>query len=109
MDEETKPKRKAKDNPWYKLATFHGEPKDADDEVAVKNRVTWNRWMASRIPDDLRAALLEKGHHTPEELKPFPEDEFQKIGSQLGTSAEAAIDFSHTDFEALFANNFVFC
>src|SRR5689334_19187602 len=61
VDEETKPKRKAKDNPWYKLATFHGEPKDADDEVATKNRVTWNRWMASRISDDLRAVLRKRG------------------------------------------------
>src|SRR6476646_4060550 len=107
MDEETKPKRKAKENPWYKLATFHGEPKDADDEVAVKNRVTWNRWMARLISDDLRAALLEKGH-TPEELEPLPEDKLQKIGSQLGINADAEIDFSDTEFEALFAKSFIF-
>ena len=98
MDEETKPKRAAKDNPWYQLATFHGEPKDADDERATKNRVTWNRWMASRISDDLRAALLEKGH-TQEELTPFPEDELRIIGLQLGISTEAEIDFSDTEFE----------
>jgi hypothetical protein len=107
MDEETKPKRKAKDNPWYRLATFHGEPAAPDDEVAAKNRVTWNRWMAPRIPDDLRAALLEKGH-TLKELEPLPEDKFQKIGSQLGISAEALIDFSDTEFEALFANGLNF-
>jgi uncharacterized protein YjbI with pentapeptide repeats len=107
VDEETKPKRKAKDNPWYRLATFHGEPASADDEVAAKNRVTWNRWMASRIPDDLKAVLLEKGH-TPEELKSLSEDEFQKIGSQLGISAEAEIDFSDTEFESLFAHKFIF-
>jgi hypothetical protein len=51
MDEETKPKRKAKDNPWYQLATLHGEPAALDDEVAAKNRLTWNRWMARRISD----------------------------------------------------------
>jgi len=108
VDEETKPTRKAKDNPWYKLATFHGVPKTAHDEVAAKNRVTWNRWMASRIPDDLRAALLEKGH-TQEELTPFPEDELRAIGSQLGISPAAGIvDFSDTEFEVLFANRFVF-
>jgi hypothetical protein len=42
--------------------------------------------------DDLRAALLEKGH-TPEELKPLPEDEFQKIASQLGISAEEEVTY----------------
>jgi len=57
--------------------------------------------------DDLRAALLEKGH-TPEELKPLPEDEFQKIASQLGISAEAEVNLYDTEFEALFANHFVF-
>jgi hypothetical protein len=104
MDEETKPKRKAKDNPWYLLATFHGEPRHFRDEVAVKNRVTWNRWMAPWISDDLRAVLLEKGY-TLEELTPFPDDKLPTID---GISADAKIDFSDTEFEALFANNFVF-
>jgi hypothetical protein len=31
-DEETKPKRKAKDNPWYRLATPHGEQSERDDD-----------------------------------------------------------------------------
>src|SRR5690349_13083725 len=102
MDEETKPKRKAKDNPWYRLATMHGEPADfRDKEVVAKNRVTWNRWMASRIRDDLRADLLEKGH-TPQELEPLPEDELRTIETRLGISAEAEVDFSNTEFEALF-------
>jgi len=37
MDEETKPKRAAKDNPWYRLATSHGEPADYNGEIATKN------------------------------------------------------------------------
>ena len=45
-DEERKPKRKAGDNPWYRLATLHGEPSEPDDEIAARNRLTWNRWMA---------------------------------------------------------------
>jgi hypothetical protein len=59
-DEETKPKRKAKDNPWYRLATLHGEPSGRYDEIAKKNRVTWNRWMAARISDQLKPDLREK-------------------------------------------------
>jgi pentapeptide repeat protein len=106
--EVTKPKRKAKDNPWYRLATLHGEPVASDDEGAVKNRETWNRWMASQLPNDLRVALLEKGHRLVGEPTPFPDDELRTIGSQLGISAEAEIDFSDTEFEALCANRFVF-
>ena len=30
-----------------------------DDEIAGKNRVTWNRWMASQLTDDLKTMLLE--------------------------------------------------
>jgi Pentapeptide repeats (9 copies) len=41
-------------------------------------------------------------------LEPLPEDEFQEIGSRLGISAEARIDFSDTEFEDLFADNFIF-
>jgi hypothetical protein len=57
VDEETKPKRKAKDNPRYRLATLHGEPSKSDDEITRKNRVTGNRWMAARI-SDVRSAPL---------------------------------------------------
>ena len=59
VDEETKPKRKAKDNPWYRLATLHGEPSKHNHEIAMKKRVSWNRWMASRISDELKIALRE--------------------------------------------------
>ena len=61
MDEETKSKRAAEDNSWYKLATRHGVTAARDDEKAAKDRVTRNRWTARRISDDLRAALLESG------------------------------------------------
>jgi pentapeptide repeat protein len=98
------PDAEGEGNPWYKLATLHGEPKHYEDKVVAENRVTWNRWMAPRIPDDLKAVLLKKGY-TLKELTPFPGDELPTID---GISAGAEADFSDTKFEALFANNFVF-
>ena len=62
---------------------------DADDEVATKNRVTWNRWMAPRIPDDLKAVLLKKGY-TLHELTPFPDD---KLPTTDGISPDAELTF----------------
>jgi hypothetical protein len=61
VDEETKPKRAAADNPWFRLATLHGEPANLDDKRAAKNRETWNRWLAPRLPEELKAALLDPG------------------------------------------------
>ena len=108
-DEETKPKRQAKDNPWYRLATLHGEPSGSHDEIAQKNRVTWNRWMASRVSDDLKTALREKGW-SDDELKPFSEDERQSIEDQIRSSRGVeTIDFQDTEFEAtFFVAGFVF-
>jgi hypothetical protein len=109
LNEETRPKRKAKDNPWYRLATFHGEPSGPNDEIQAKNRETWNRWFASKISDDRRAALLGTEQYTFEELTPFPEDELRSIRSQTGTSTESSIvDFSDIEFDApFFASNFI--
>ena len=109
--EETAPKRKAKDNPWYRLATLHGQPSWAGDEVAVKNRVTWNRWMASRLSDTHKTALLKKGQPS-EELTPFTNDEWRAITDSMGLSEfdfGSPVDFSNTEFEAPFyASRFIF-
>lgn len=46
-DAEKPSNRAANDNPWYCLATLHGEqPIDAyDRDLAEKNRGAWNRWI----------------------------------------------------------------
>jgi hypothetical protein len=106
-DDETKPQ----DNPWYRLATFHGErsdPDDIHDEIAGKNRVTWNRWMVSRLTDDLKTELLEAGRCSAEELTPFLGDELRSIEAKIGSSISAnQIDFSDTDFESADFGGFV--
>jgi hypothetical protein len=110
MDEETKPQRKAKHNPWYRLATFHGVPSRPGDEIARKNRVTWNRWMASRISDELKTVLRGKGW-SDEELTPFSEDELHTTEARVKSSLDVkfGIDFQETEFEEGFvAAGFVF-
>jgi len=75
-------KIKAKDNPWYLLATLYGVPKRVDDEVyagelgyedelQARNRVTGNRYCAARLDDKRRAQLIEEKRHSAEELTPF--------------------------------------
>ena len=103
------PKIRAENKPWYLLATLHGEPSIFDDELAVKNRVTWNRWMASQISDDLKASLLKAGRYSDEELAPLSEEERRDIQSKIGNDVYDEIDFSGLEFEKpFFATGFIF-
>ena len=66
----------ANDNPWYWLATLYGEQtgKQIDRELAKKNRIAWNRWIAVVVSEEQRKTLLEKGV-TNDELTPFSDIE----------------------------------
>jgi hypothetical protein len=122
-----RPKIKPDNNPWYLLATLYGEPSDGDAELQARNRMAWNRCMASEIGEELRANLLETGRHSAEELTPFLQDELQaafakrfgltKTGVvrwfdiQWPTSNRnfALVDFSNVEFDRpFFAHQFVF-
>jgi hypothetical protein len=112
--EEKAPKRKAKDNPWYRLATLHGQPSSSVDDILAQNRIAWNRWMVLRLPVDLKNTLLEKGW-TGEELTPFTVDQLREIKAATGLfpfppgDDNFTIDFSNTEFEAPFlASRFIF-
>jgi hypothetical protein len=70
--------RRANGNPWYCLATIHGEkPTDPEEwgaKLAAKNRLGWNRWIATALSDEKRAELVKNGF--PElELAPFSPEE----------------------------------
>jgi hypothetical protein len=68
--------RRANDNPWYCLATMHGEQAmgDWDKELANNNRTAWNRWMAAALSDEQRTELVKNGF--PElELTPLSPEE----------------------------------
>jgi hypothetical protein len=47
--EQTPPKIKAEDNPWYLLATLYGVPERGDQELKDKNRRAWNRYFAANL------------------------------------------------------------
>ncbi len=65
MSDAEKPKlRQANDNPWYCLATLHGEQAKGArvwEDLAAKNRLAWNRWIAGALTDKQRADLVGKG------------------------------------------------
>ncbi len=72
-------KSKPENNPWYLLATLHGEASSADDEVHARNRTAWNRFMAAELTEDDRTLLIEKGRCSAEELVPFLTEELSGV------------------------------
>jgi len=123
MDRVNNPVR-ANDNLWYCLATLYGEQPigatvgSGDQQLSLRNRRAWNRWVSSAFTDDQRAELVESG--TPqEELKPFSRDELLafdrafdlRTGHMLKSAPNPSeiADFSHTIFERpLILAGFVF-
>jgi hypothetical protein len=69
--------RPANENPWYCLATLHGEHpegKYVSYELAEKNRISWNRWIGSALGDEERA-FVKKGGFREAELVPLSAEE----------------------------------
>lgn len=72
MTEDTE--KQPDDNPWYLLATLYGPPDRTDEELQARNRVAWNRCVASQLSEKLRAYLIEVGRHPIIEVTPFSAD-----------------------------------
>ena len=102
--------RSANDNPWYCLATVHGEQpvKGYDDELAIKNRQGWNRWMAAALSDEERTHASKIGFPA-SPLEPFSLEEKKELclafarrtGRENGQPPDPrdTADFSFTDFD----------
>src|ERR1700743_3580661 len=113
MSDTDKPElRRANDNPWYCLATMHGEqPIDEwDDDLADKNRLAWNRWIATALPDPERLKLPKSGFPesdltplAPEEKLDFCRAFAVRTRGETRTPPELAAfcDLSSTDFDRL--------
>jgi len=63
----------ANQNPWYVLATLHGELEGhADDhDLAAKNRQVWNLWACAGMDDLTLATRAKAVGLEPEDLVPF--------------------------------------
>jgi hypothetical protein len=121
--------RPANNNPWYCLATLHGElPEESEwrrkerfeewpedhvlrdldlEEIVDKNRTAWNRWVASSMSDEDRASLVKNGFWE-SELAPLSTEEEsafrQAFAVRAGESARLPsptenYDFSFTHFD----------
>jgi uncharacterized protein YjbI with pentapeptide repeats len=70
----------ANENPWYWLATVYGEQEEGEAcyysnrDLAAKNRIAWNRWMAPALSEARKEELIAKGF-AEAELTPFDETE----------------------------------
>jgi hypothetical protein len=122
-------KRKPENNPWYLLATLHGEANSPDDEVHARNRTAWNRFMAAALTEGDQALLIKERRCSAEELKPFSKEELSEIEKRFaerhrratgetGTAGakpplpnlkQDRIDFSNVMFDRPFqARGFIF-
>jgi uncharacterized protein YjbI with pentapeptide repeats len=109
--EQTQPKTKAADNPWYLLATLYGVPTTWDVELRAKNRVAWNRYFAANLDEETRTKIIEEKRHLADELTPFSPDELRDVQTAFAERCKASakkpalpasnadIDFSNVKFE----------
>jgi hypothetical protein len=119
--EETAPKKKAEDNPWYLLATLYGVPgKGDDDELRKKNRIAWNRYFAASLNGETRTKLSEEKRHPEQELRPFWPQELREVEAAYDKrrgsktlelpSSDVRIDFSNVEFDRdVIFEQFLFC
>lgn len=77
-------KIKPENNPWYLLATLHGEAASADDEVHARNRTAWNRFMASELTEEARALLINERGFSDKGLTPFSVEELADVERRFG-------------------------
>jgi uncharacterized protein YjbI with pentapeptide repeats len=118
------------DSAWYLLATLYGQPKERelygqpderDEELQGRNRVAWNRCMASELSEKLRATLIQVGRYSAAELTPFSEEELQAVELDFAERSRSSctttriadlisgdIDFSNTEIGYLNAAKFIF-
>jgi hypothetical protein len=110
MSDADKPALKpANDNPWYCLATMHGEQAaEFDEELASKNRLAWNRWISTDLSDEERASLVKNGFPEPQLAPMSPEEKSafcrafaDRIGRETDSPPEPTekCDFTFTHFD----------
>ncbi len=98
--------RPANENPWYVLATYHGEQTgdEFDEDLHAKNRDIWNRWMAAALSDEDRQKLIDEERATAAELKPFSAEQRRELWASFRSrelpvpDPATDIDFTETVF-----------
>ena len=110
----------ASKNPWYVLATIHGEQTEEgwNEEVAAKNRRIWNGWSCGHLPKAKRAEIAKLAKLDEAALEAWSETERAHVEKVFATGRgmgmtlpdpEAAVDFKDTHFETpLSMSQFVF-
>jgi uncharacterized protein YjbI with pentapeptide repeats len=109
-------RKAANENFWYCLATLYGEqPHDLDHhdrnhELATRNRLAWNRWIAGVLSVELRAELAVKGFPA-QELNPLSDGEKKdfceafaiRVGLDTAVPPDPAMtaDFAMVSFERI--------
>lgn len=116
----------ANENPWYLLATLHGEQSESarfweyNEELHAKNRLAWNRFMAGQMSAGKMAWVRShkdaggQPRFPEEELTPYDEvglAELQMLYARRGGGAlpSGHTKFCETAFSApLILNGFIF-
>jgi len=111
----------ASQNPWYVLATVHGEQTDdvVDLELHAKNRRIWNGWACGHLPKEERERLAEECGVDAAEVQPWSDLERRKVSKEFCErlasddavpKSEEYIDFGNTRFQyTVCMSSLVFC
>ena len=77
----------ASKNPWYVLATIHGEQTEEgwNEEVAAKNRRIWNGWSCGHLPKAKRAELAKLAKLDEAALEAWSETERAEVEKVFAT------------------------
>jgi len=71
----------ANENPWYVLATIHGEQDapEIDWDLHARNRRIWNGWMGAQLADSAREELAKQLQIDVAELRPLNKAEQRSV------------------------------
>ena len=77
----------ASKNPWYVLATIHGEQTEEgwNEEIAAKNRRIWNGWSCGRLPRPKPAELAKLAKLDEAGLEAWSETERAEVEKVFAT------------------------
>lgn len=96
-------------NPWYVLATIHGEQtrERRDFELHAKNRRIWNGWCCGHLSAPKRAQLAKAAKLTGEEFEPLTEAERALVGRRFDALGFGSLSYwNNPDFSSTLFVNF---
>src|SRR5215472_9737716 len=69
---------------------LYEQPDEKDEKLQGRNRLAWNRCIASKLSEKLKATLIQAGRYSAAELTPFLEEELQAVELDFGKRSRSS-------------------